>query len=111
MDGAPTATEVLDTLLGPAKLLARVDSLLETAPGFTGQATANGLDISLYEANVKWSNKAYGYGFIARHAGGVDAFTPASTIQTDGYRSCAENVARALNVGGKLPATADSPPS
>jgi cold shock protein len=41
---------------------------------------------------VKWFNDSKGFGFIARESGS-DVFVHHSAIQTEGYRSLAENQA------------------
>lgn len=48
---------------------------------------------------VKWFNDAKGYGFIAPDDGGKDVFVHYSSIQSDGFRSLAENDAVEFEVG------------
>jgi CspA family cold shock protein len=40
---------------------------------------------------VKWFNKEKGYGFITPDEGGPDLFAHFSSIETDGFKSLAEN--------------------
>lgn len=42
------------------------------------------------QGTVKWFNDSKGFGFIARESG-PDVFVHQSVIQTDGFRSLAEN--------------------
>ena len=48
---------------------------------------------------VKWFNDAKGYGFIAPDDGGKDVFVHYSSIQSDGFRSLAENDPVEFEVG------------
>jgi CspA family cold shock protein len=43
------------------------------------------------EGTVKWFNADKGYGFIAPDDGTPDVFVHQSVIETDGYRSLADN--------------------
>ena len=40
---------------------------------------------------VKWFNNEKGYGFITPDEGGADLFAHYSSIESDGFRSLAEN--------------------
>jgi CspA family cold shock protein len=48
---------------------------------------------------VKWFNDAKGYGFIAPDDGGKDVFVHHTAIQSEGFRSLAENDAVEYEVG------------
>ncbi|HEX3965562.1 MAG TPA: cold-shock protein, partial [Trebonia sp.] len=43
------------------------------------------------QGTVKWFNADKGYGFIAPDDGTPDVFVHQSVIETDGYRSLADN--------------------
>lgn len=48
---------------------------------------------------VKWFNDAKGYGFIAPDDGSKDVFVHYSAIQSEGYKSLAENDAVEYELG------------
>ncbi len=48
---------------------------------------------------VKWFNDAKGYGFIAPDGGGKDVFVHHTAIQSEGFRSLAENDVVEFEVG------------
>ncbi|MCS4533185.1 cold-shock protein [Neisseria montereyensis] len=41
--------------------------------------------------SVKWFNESKGFGFITPEAGGKDLFVHFSAIESDGFRTLAEN--------------------
>ena len=57
---------------------------------------------------VKWFNNEKGYGFITPDEGGADLFAHYSSIESDGFRSLAENQRVELEVaqGDKGPQAA-----
>ncbi len=48
---------------------------------------------------VKWFNDAKGYGFVAPDDGGKDVFVHHTAIQSEGFRTLAENEAVEYDLG------------
>jgi CspA family cold shock protein len=61
---------------------------------------------------VKWFNNEKGYGFITPDEGGPDLFAHFSSIETDGFKSLAENqkVEFTIAQGDKGPQAANIKP-
>jgi CspA family cold shock protein len=61
---------------------------------------------------VKWFNNEKGYGFITPDEGGPDLFAHFSSIETDGFKSLAENqkVEFTIAQGDKGPQAATNTP-
>ena len=81
---------VMNVGMGPARLLATVQSFLPKRPQTPSIQDQKESNMSQLQGSVRWFNNAKGYGFLGRDDGGQDVFAHYSSIEADGYKTLKE---------------------